>query len=45
MAGHSKFVLTVTAGYLLFHDPLTSNQLVGLVLTLTGVIAYTHLRS
>lgn len=45
MAGHSKFVLTVTAGYLLFHDPLTSNQLVGLVLTLTGVIAYTHLRT
>lgn len=45
MAGHLKFCLIVTAGYFLFHDPLAANQLLGLVLTLSGVIAYTHLRS
>lgn len=45
MAGHLKFCLTVAAGYLLFHESLSFNQLVGLALTLAGVVAYTHLRS
>lgn len=45
MAGHLKFCLTVAAGYALFDEPLSFNQLAGLLLTLAGVVAYTHLRS
>ena len=44
MTGHTKFCLTVAAGYLLFHDPLSLNQFIGLLLTLGGIVAYTHLR-
>lgn len=45
MAGHLKFCLTVAGGYVIFQDPLSLNQLIGLLLTLAGVVAYTHLRS
>ncbi|XP_046437845.1 solute carrier family 35 member E3-like [Daphnia pulex] len=45
MAGHLKFCLTVAAGFFLFQDPLSANQLFGLILTLAGVVAYSHVRS
>merc|ERR1712071_359765 len=44
MAGHIKFCLLIATGFLLFDEPLSVNQIFGLVLTLTGVITYTHLR-
>ncbi|XP_032781393.2 solute carrier family 35 member E3 [Daphnia magna] len=45
MAGHLKFCLTVAAGFFLFQDPMSANQLFGLILTLAGVVAYSHVRS
>ena len=44
MAGHLKFCLTVMAGFVLFDESISVNQFLGLLLTLSGVIAYTHLR-
>lgn len=45
MAGHLKFCLTVAAGFFLFQDPLSANQLFGLILTLAGIVAYSYVRS
>lgn len=39
-----KFCLTLLGGYFLFHDPLATNQLLGIAMTFTGVIVYTHLK-
>lgn len=44
MVGHMKFCLTLLGGYFLFHDPLATNQLLGIAMTFTGVIVYTHLK-
>lgn len=44
MAGHVKFCLLIAAGFILFNEPMSMNQLLGFVLTLVGVISYTHLR-
>jgi len=42
--GHLKFCLILTLGYFLFRDPLQSNQIVGILCTLSGVIIYTHFK-
>ncbi|XP_022302861.2 solute carrier family 35 member E3-like [Crassostrea virginica] len=44
MAGHLKFCVTLLMGWAVFKDSLTLLQLSGIVLTLTGVTAYTHLK-
>lgn len=44
MVGHLKFCITLTGGVVLFHDPLSMNQLLGVVLTLLGIICYTHFK-
>ena len=44
MAGHIKFCLLIASGFVMFHEPLSVNQLIGFFLTLAGVISYTHLR-
>ncbi|XP_063404363.1 solute carrier family 35 member E3-like isoform X1 [Mytilus trossulus] len=44
MVGHLKFCLTVVLGFLLFHDPISMLQLLGILLTLSGVILYTHIK-
>lgn len=44
MVGHMKFCLTLLGGYFLFHDPLASNQLVGVALTFSGILLYTHFK-
>ncbi|XP_072176965.1 solute carrier family 35 member E3-like isoform X1 [Diadema setosum] len=44
MVGHAKFCLTLLGGYFLFHDPLSLNQLGGVLLTLSGIILYTHFK-
>ncbi|XP_037092581.1 solute carrier family 35 member E3-like [Pollicipes pollicipes] len=44
MIGHSKFCLTVAAGFIVFHDPLQLNQIMGISLTMLGIIVYSHLK-
>lgn len=42
--GHFKLCTVLAGGFLIFHDPLNSMQGVGIVLTLSGVFIYTHLK-
>lgn len=44
MAGHLKFCVTVLLGVIVFHDPLSFLQVLGIATTLSGVIAYTHFK-
>ncbi|KAF4522134.1 hypothetical protein B566_EDAN012596 [Ephemera danica] len=44
MVGHLKFCLTLLGGFLLFQEPLSFNQIVGILLTITGVTVYAHVK-
>ena len=44
MFGHLKFSVTLLGGYFIFKDPLSVKQFLGILLTFSGIIAYTHLR-
>ena len=44
MVGHLKFCITLTGGVVIFHDPVSLNQMTGVVLTLLGIICYTHFK-
>lgn len=44
MFGHFKFCLTLLGGYLLFSDPVQALQLVGILITLSGIICYGYLK-
>lgn len=44
MFGHFKFCITLLGGYVLFQDPLSLNQGLGILCTLTGILAYTHFK-
>uniref|UniRef100_A0A3Q3ISM3 Sugar phosphate transporter domain-containing protein n=1 Tax=Monopterus albus TaxID=43700 RepID=A0A3Q3ISM3_MONAL len=44
MFGHFKFCITLIGGYLLFHDPLSVNQALGILCTLAGILSYTHFK-
>lgn len=44
MFGHFKFSITLLGGYLLFKDPLSLNQVLGILCTLLGILAYTHFK-
>lgn len=44
MVGHLKFCITLLGGVLIFHDPVSANQLLGVGLTLLGIIFYTHFK-
>ncbi|XP_037742891.1 solute carrier family 35 member E3 isoform X1 [Lepidochelys kempii] len=44
MFGHFKFCITLLGGYLLFKDPLSLNQVLGILCTLLGILAYTHFK-
>ncbi|XP_034258742.1 solute carrier family 35 member E3 isoform X1 [Pantherophis guttatus] len=44
MFGHFKFCITLMGGYLLFKDPLSINQGLGITCTLFGILAYTHFK-
>eukprot|EP00118_Oscarella_pearsei_P013736 m.113024 g.113024 ORF g.113024 m.113024 type:complete len:308 (+) comp37446_c0_seq41:3632-4555(+) len=44
MVGHLKFCITLLGGYLIFEDSLSMNQLLGVFLTLTGIMLYTHFK-
>ncbi|XP_071960300.1 solute carrier family 35 member E3-like isoform X2 [Antedon mediterranea] len=44
MVGHFKFCLTLLGGFFLFQDPLRANQVVGVCMTLSGIILYTRFK-
>uniref|UniRef100_A0A8B9H1C2 Sugar phosphate transporter domain-containing protein n=3 Tax=Astyanax mexicanus TaxID=7994 RepID=A0A8B9H1C2_ASTMX len=44
MFGHFKFCITLLGGYFLFHDPLSLHQGLGILCTLSGILAYTHFK-
>ncbi|KAL0267104.1 UNVERIFIED_CONTAM: hypothetical protein PYX00_009457 [Menopon gallinae] len=44
MIGHLKFCLTVIGGYMLFREPISMMQGVGVLLTILGVTSYAHLK-
>lgn len=44
MVGHLKFCIILMGGYFIFHDPLRVNQMLGVAITLSGIIAYTHFK-
>lgn len=44
MFGHFKFCITLCGGYVLFKDPLSVNQGLGILCTLFGILTYTHFK-
>ncbi|XP_048827244.1 solute carrier family 35 member E3 [Brienomyrus brachyistius] len=44
MFGHFKFCITLLGGYVLFQDPLSLHQGLGILCTLLGILAYTHFK-
>ncbi|XP_043602204.1 solute carrier family 35 member E3-like isoform X1 [Bombus pyrosoma] len=44
MVGHSKFCLLLLGGSLIFHETLAINQVIGISLTLVGIILYAHVK-
>ena len=44
MFGHFKFCITLCGGYILFKDPLSVNQGLGILCTLFGILTYTHFK-
>lgn len=44
MVGHTKFCLLLLGGSLLFHETLEINQVIGITLTLVGIILYAHVK-
>ncbi|KAG8232491.1 hypothetical protein J437_LFUL011260 [Ladona fulva] len=44
MVGQLKFCLTLLGAFLLFKDPLHFNQIIGIILTVIGVIFYSHFK-
>ncbi|KAK3609270.1 hypothetical protein CHS0354_001870 [Potamilus streckersoni] len=44
VVGHLKFCLVLVGGFMLFQEKLNALQALGIAVTLTGVIAYTHFK-
>lgn len=44
MVGHSKFCLLLLGGSLIFNETLAMNQVIGITLTLAGIILYVHVK-
>ncbi|KAM8974016.1 solute carrier family 35 member E3 [Pelodytes ibericus] len=44
MFGHFKFCITLVGGYILFKDPLSLNQGLGILCTIVGILTYTHFK-
>ncbi|XP_002127564.2 solute carrier family 35 member E3 [Ciona intestinalis] len=42
MFGHFKFSITLLGGYFLFRDPIQLYQVFGILITVCGILAYTH---
>lgn len=44
MFGHFKFCITLIGGFLIFQEPLSLNQALGILCTLAGILSYTHIK-
>lgn len=44
MIGHLKFTAVLCGGFVFFQDPVSMYQGLGMLLTVSGVIAYTHIK-
>ncbi|KZC11418.1 PREDICTED: solute carrier family 35 member E3-like [Dufourea novaeangliae] len=44
MVGHTKFCLLLLGGSLIFHETLAINHVIGITLTLIGIILYAHVK-
>jgi solute carrier family 35 protein E3 len=44
MFGHFKFCITLCGGHVLFRDPLSVTQGLGILCTLFGILAYTRFK-
>ena len=44
MIGHCKFCLTLIGGFVLFRDPISANQLLGILSTVIGIALYTYFK-
>ncbi|KAK2589324.1 hypothetical protein KPH14_007872 [Odynerus spinipes] len=44
MVGHSKFCLLLLGGAIVFHEVLPINQVIGITITLIGIILYAHVK-
>ncbi|XP_054656603.1 solute carrier family 35 member E3 isoform X3 [Dunckerocampus dactyliophorus] len=42
--GHFKFCITLIGGYVLFQEPLSLNQAMGILCTVVGILSYTHIK-
>ena len=44
MIGHCKFCVTLVGGFLLFQDPISLNQLLGILSTVSGISLYIYFK-
>ena len=44
MIGHCKFCVTLVGGFLLFQDPISLNQFLGILSTVSGVSLYIYFK-
>jgi len=44
VVGHFKLCVILVSGFVVFKDPVTSLNLLGVLLTLSGIFVYTHLK-
>ena len=44
MIGHSKFCITVIGGFVIFGDPVSTNQMLAILLAVCGLTIYTILK-
>ena len=44
MIGHSKFCITVIGGFVIFGDPVSTNQVLAILLAVCGLTIYTILK-
>lgn len=44
VVGHLKLMLVLVGGFLVFQDPIHTEQAIGIVLTLAGVLLYTYIK-
>ena len=44
MVGHSKFCITLVGGLVIFKDPVSTNQVLGMASTFCGILLYTRVK-
>ncbi|XP_075751116.1 solute carrier family 35 member E3 isoform X1 [Rhipicephalus microplus] len=44
VVGHMKLMLVLVGGFVVFQDPVHTEQAIGIVVTLTGVLLYTYIK-